>query len=132
MDHKIFLAQTPHPLGQIGGKEGFGPWGNLGQLGTEIGAAAGAFANIISRIIGVLTIVAGLWFIFSFIIGAYGFLTAGGDTKKIEEATKKITSAIVGLVVVVAAYALISLIGGLLGFEILQPQKFIEMLGPGG
>lgn len=132
MDHKIFLAQTPRPLGQIGGKEGFGPWGNLGQIGTQIGVAAGAFTNILSRIVGVLTIVAGIWFVFQFIIGAYGFLTAGGDSKKMGEAASKITSAIIGLIVIVAAYALISLIGALLGFEILQPQKFIEMLGPGG
>ena len=134
MDHKIFLAQTPHPLGQIGGpEEGFGPWGNLGQIGTQIGVAAGAFTNIISRIIGIMTIVAGIWFIFSFIIGAYGFLTAGGDSKKMGEAAAKITSAVIGLIVIVAAYALISLIGGLLGFEdILQPQKLIPLLKPGG
>lgn len=121
------------PLGQIGGKEGFGPWGNLGEIGTTIGTAAGAFTSILSRIIGVMTIVAGLWFIFSFIIGAYGFLTAGGDSKKMGEAASKITSALIGLVVIVAAYALISLIGKLLGFEdILQPQKLIPLLKPGG
>ena len=132
MDHKIFLAQTPHPLGPIGGEEGFGPWGGLGT-GAKISVAAGIFTNIISRVIGVMTIVAGLWFIFSFIIGAYGFLTAGGDSKKMGEAASKITSAIIGLIVVVAAYALISLIGGLLGFEdILQPQKLIPLLKPGG
>lgn len=130
MIEKIFARQVP--LGQIGGEEeSFGPWGNLGQ-NTAVTKAAQVFTNIISRIVGVLTIVAGIWFIFQFIIGAYGFLTAGGDSKAIESARGKITQAIIGLVVVVAAWALISLLGALLGFEILQPQKFIEMLGPGG
>lgn len=130
MIKKIF-AQVP--LNHIGGpgEEGFGPWGHLWQY-TEVGEAARAFTGVISRIIGLLTIIAGIWFVFQFIIGAYGFLTAAGDPKAIESATKRITHAIIGLVVVVAAYALISLIGALLGFEILQPQQFIEQLRPGG
>lgn len=119
------------PLESIGGDDGFGPWGGLG--GTEdVGTAAGYFTDIISRIIGIMTIIAGIWFVFMFIIGGYGYLTAGGDSKKMGEATSKITSAVIGLVVIVAAYALISLIGKLLGFEdILRPQKFIPLLGPG-
>lgn len=117
-------------LDRIGGpEEGFGPFGNVSI--TDVGEAARYFTRIISNIIGVMTIVAGLWFVFMFITGGYGYLTAGGDSKKIGEATSKITSALIGLVVVVAAYALISLIGALLGFRILQPQEFIPLLGPG-
>lgn len=117
------------PLGQIGGEEGFGPWGNLGKY-TDISQAAGVFTSIISRIIGVMTIVAGIWFIFQFIIGAYGYMTAAGDQQKIANATKKITTALIGLVIIVAAYAIISLLGVLLGFEILHPEKLIPLIGP--
>lgn len=120
-------------LGKIGGgkgEEGFGPWGWLGGT-KDVGEAAGEFTWIISRIIGVMTVVAGIWFFFMIIIGAYGYLTAGGDSKKIEESTKKITSALTGLIVIVLAYAFISLIGKLLGFpQILDPQDIIELLGP--
>jgi len=120
-------------LGKIGGGEGeqgFGPWGWLGGT-KDVGEAAGEFAWIISKIIGIMTIVAGIWFFFMIIIGAYGYLTAGGDSKKIEEATKKITSALTGLIVIVLAYAFISLIGKLLGFpQILDPQEIIKLLGP--
>jgi len=126
----VFGAKSTS-LGQIGGDEGFGPWGNLGSK-DDIKEAANVFANIISRIIGVMTIVAGIWFIFQFIIGAYGYMTAGGDQQKMANATKKITSALIGLVIIVAAYAIISLLGALLGFEILQPQKLIPLLGPAG
>jgi len=122
------FAQTSHDLGSIGGEEGFGPWGNLGSRGIK--EAAGAFTSIISRIIGVMTIIAGIWFIFQFIIGAYGYMTAAGDQQKMSNATKKITSALIGLIVVVAAYAIISLLGRLLGFEILNPQVIIEKLKP--
>lgn len=130
---KLFtvFAQTETPLGQIGGPTGLGPWGNLGKE-TQISIAAGKFSGIISNIIGVMTIIAGIWFIFQFIIGGYGYMTAGGDPKKMSETTKKITSALIGLLVVVAAYAVIHLLGRLLDFEILNPQDIIETLGPGG
>jgi hypothetical protein len=120
------------PLGQIGGEpeEGFGPWGNLGKF-LDPSKAAGALTGIISRTIGVMTIVAGIWFIFQFIIGAYGFMTAGGDQQKMGNATKKITSALIGLVVIVAAYAVFSLLSELLGFPFLNLEPLIKKLGPG-
>ncbi|MCJ7792993.1 MAG: hypothetical protein MUP45_03390 [Candidatus Marinimicrobia bacterium] len=125
---KIYLAQTS--LGRIGGADGFGPFGNL-DLG-DVSAAAGAFTTIISNVIGIMTIIAGIWFIFMFIVGAFGYLTAGGDSKKIGDATRRIGTALTGLIVIVIAYALISLIGGLLGFDILNPQDIIIKLKPGG
>jgi hypothetical protein len=122
------LAQTN--LGRIGGADGFGPFGNLDL--SDVGAAAGAFNTIISNTIGIMTIIAGIWFIFMFIMGAFGYLTAGGDTKKLGDATRRIGTAFTGLIVIVLAYALISLIGGLLGFNILNPQDIIVKLRPGG
>jgi len=124
----LALAARPTPLGQIGGNDGFGPWGNLGSQGIK--EAAGAFANIISRIIGIMTIIAGIWFIFQFIIGAYSYITTGGDQQKMTNATKKITSALIGLIVIVTAYAVISLLGELLGFNFLNVEQLIQNLGP--
>jgi len=120
----------PTPLGQIGGKptEGFGPWGDLGAQGIK--EATGAFTNIISRIIGVMTIIVGIWFIFQFIIGGYSYMTAGGDQQKMANATKKITSAFIGLIIVVVAYAVMSLLGELLGFKFLNLGPLIEKLRP--
>ena len=117
------------PLGRIGEGEGFGPFSGLDL--SSVTEAARAFTSIISKIIGIMTVVAGIWFFFMMIVGAYGFLSAGGDAKKIEESTKKITSALIGLIVIVLAYALVSLIGRILGFEILNPQDIIKLLGPG-
>lgn len=115
-------------LGRLGGLEGFGPFANLDL--TNITASAGAFSTIVSNLIGLMTVVAGLWFLFSFIAGAFGFSSAGGDTEKMNKATSRITSALTGLAVVVLAYALISLIGRFLGFDILNPQDVIKLLSP--
>lgn len=116
-------------------EEELGTFRGLGPLGTfkieEIPTAAlGLFNKVISNIVGVMTVVAGIWFIFQFIIGAIGWLTAGGDKAKTQAAQAKITSGIIGLAIVIVAIFLIDLIGTLLGLEILQPGKFIlEMWG---
>ena len=125
---KMYLADKD--LGKIGGDEGFGPWGNLSL--TDVSSAANAFAQIISNVIGILTIVGGIWFIFVFVTGAFQYLTAGGEPEAIKKASQRITTGIIGLVIIVTSYALISLLGNLLGFDILQPQELIKKLGPGG
>lgn len=129
MQHLVFKvwAQESTPLGTIGEGEGFGPWATIPDLPT----AAGYFATIISNIIGLMTIIAGIWFMFQFIIGGYGWLTSGGDKAGIQAAQSRITNAFIGLIVVVAAYAIIYIIGELLGFKILQPQDLIKLIGPG-
>lgn len=107
------------PLGIL---KGLGP---LGTFEIDETVAANLFSKVISLIIGVMTVVAGIWFIFQFIIGAFGWLTAGADKAAMENAQKKITNGVIGLVIVVAAIFLIDLLGRLIGLEILSPGKFI-------
>lgn len=114
-------------LGRLGG-EGLGPWASLNL--DSIAEPAKAFAKIISNAIGVMTIVAGIWFLFQFIIAAVSIIGASGEPEKMKSAMGKIQSALVGLVVTVAAYALISLIGAILGFEFLNIVSLIERLTP--
>lgn len=116
---KSIFAAEPIELGEL---KGLGP---LGIFDIDITTAAKLFGDVISLIIGVMTISAGIWFIFQFIIGAFGWLTAGADKAAIENAQKKITNGVIGLVIVVAAVFLIDLLGRLIGLEILSPGKFI-------
>ena len=88
-------------------------------LGTGIlsnpGNGVDAFAKIISASIGLMTIVAFLYFIYVFIIGAIGFINSGGDKQAYEKAKHKITHAISGIIVTIAAIFLVQLIAALLG-----------------
>ena len=121
------------PLPPIGGSEGLGPWGNIvKEGGADVTKAGTVFNQIISNIIGVITIIGGIWFIFTFILGAFSFLTAGGDKAKMEDASKKITQGVIGIVVLAGAYALISLLGTILGYNILNPLEVILQLSPQG
>lgn len=108
-----------------GNLKGFGP------LGLEQGQDPGdIFNKFISNAIGLMTIIAFLWFIFLVIIGAIGIMSAGGDKNAIQTNTKKITNGLIGLVVLISAIALIQLIGKLFQIDnfILDPATAIKNL----
>jgi hypothetical protein len=121
-------------LGPICG-EGLGPFGkwacNLQGGATGAVEAFKNLASAISNIVGALTIIAGLFFIFQFIIAGFGWITSGGDKTALSAAQQKITSSLIGLVVVVAAIALIDIIGRFLGLKILlDPEELVKQLNP--
>lgn len=109
----------------FGQLSGFGPLGNPGSNGIVV------FSNFISSAIGLMTIIAIIWFVFNFIIGAIGIIGAGGDKAGLENARKKIVSSITGLIVVIAAIFIIKLIGFLIGIpNILNlTQLFSQITG---
>ena len=100
----------------LGTLKGIGPLGQVGSLDE----ALLKFTNVISVTIGVITISAGIWFIIQMFIGAFQWLSSGGDKQTAENARKRLTNAVVGLFVVVASYALISLVGLIFGIKILD------------
>lgn len=93
----------------------FGPLGGFGTLGNPGGSGVSIFSNFLSTAIGLMTIIAFIWFAFVFITGAIGIISSGGDKQALENARKRIVSGIIGLVVVVAAIFVIQLVGFLLG-----------------
>lgn len=69
--------------------------------------------------------IGGLFFVFAFCLtflylltGGLSWLTSGGDKSKLETAKDKITNALVGLVIVAAAYAVFALVGQFLGLDV--------------
>lgn len=127
MINQILLAQGGQPIQGRGGIfQGIGPLGATPNWSISIEGVMNIFNKVISTIIAVLTISAGLWFIFQFILGAWGWLSAGSDKASLENAQKKLTNSVIGLAIVVASIFLIDLIGGLLGLDILNPGKFIN------
>ena len=69
--------------------------------------------------------IGGLFFIFAFCLtflylltGGISWLTSGGDKAKLTEARDKITNALVGLVIVAAAYAVFALVGQFFGLDV--------------
>jgi hypothetical protein len=113
-------------LGTIGAGEGFGAWANFGDDPSAL------LTSIISNILAILTIFAGIWFLFQAIMAGYSYLSAGGDKARIENAWRKLTNALIGLAIVVAAYGLIALLGTFLGVKFLEIGDLIDSISPGG
>jgi len=84
--------------------------------------------SIISTVIAVMTVVAGIWFLFLLITGAFGIMNAGGDKQAVSDAQKRITTGFIGLVVVISALFIAGLIGTIFGINILDPGSIIDNL----
>ena len=80
--------------------------GNYGDVAT-VGSLEMLFANFIRAIVAL----AGIALFIMLLIGGFGFLFAGGDQKKLETARGTLTNAIMGLVIIVAAYLILRIIG---------------------
>jgi len=121
---------TQREINIPGNIEGIGP---LGLEGRGAAQSTTIFNVFLSSVIGLMTIVAAIWFTFLLITGAISIITSGGDKAKLTEAKGKIATAIIGLVVVIAAIFIIQLVGTLLGFDlILNPGEFIQRIPPWG
>lgn len=125
----LLAATKEVPIGGSGG--GFGGIGPLGLEGKQPGDAPAVFATVISNIVGFLTLVGAVWFIFQVIISGYSIMSAGGDKQKLSDAKSKLTSSIIGLGVVVLAIVLVRLVATLLKIDVvLDPTKAIDLLTP--
>lgn len=121
------LAQGT-PIGNLFG--GIGPLGNTANITTNAQTTASAFTRVISVVLGVLTVSAGLWFIFQVFSGSLAWLSSGGDKQAVQNAQKRISHAIIGLVMVILSYALISIVGFVFGFNILNFYPIFITLTP--
>ena len=118
------LAQINLYDPSTGNLKGFGPLGlEQNQDGVTV------FATFISSAIGLITLIGIIWFIFIFITGALGIITSGGDKNSLEVAKKRITSGIIGIVVMLFAILIIGFMGTIFGLgEILNFQYLFGLL----
>lgn len=98
---------------------GFTLPGPLGTIGNNPGGAGTVLESVISTAIGVMTIIAFIWFVVQFFIAAIQIISSGGDKNALAAAKGKLSTSVIGLVVVISAIFLINLIGTILGINIL-------------
>lgn len=60
---------------------------------------------------------AGILLLFYLIVGGFSLMTSGGDPKGMQAAKGKITSALIGFVIIFAAYWIVQIVGIILGLE---------------
>ena len=115
---RYYLAQAEHPVGNITG-------GGVALNSTD---PVTTLADVISTVIGLLTVIGALYFMFMIITGAIGIISSGGDKGKYEDARNKITTGAIGFVVVVAAMFVVGLVGIILDIPILDLGEMVNRI----
>ncbi len=80
-----------------------------------------------NNVIKLLIVVAGLYALLNFILAGYGFMSAGGDPKNIQNAWAKIWQTLVGLLIVAGSLVLAAIFGWLIfgdATAILSPKVY--------
>lgn len=80
------------------------------------------FGKLVSALIGAALFIAVIAAFLYLLLGGFNWITSGGDKAGVEAAQKKIQAAIIGLIVVFAAWAIMLLISKFLGIE--NPFQF--------
>jgi len=87
------------------------------EFGKEVTSIT--IGGIVSGAISLAMLGVALVFFFMLIFGGLKWVMAGGDEKKVGEARGQITNALVGLVIVFAAFAIMKLIETIFGIKLL-------------
>lgn len=93
LEPSVWLGQKKHSDAFIKGS---------GYAIADEDSAAEIVATVIEAFLGLL----GLIFVILIIMAGYNWMTASGDAAKIDKAKQTMTRAIIGLVIIVSAYAI--------------------------
>lgn len=89
----------------------------------------GGLTSLLSTLLNLMVIVAGIYMLVNILLAGYSFMSAGGDPKKVEEAWNKIWQSIVGLLIVAGSFTIAALIGQIIFGDakaILSPNLFVN------
>lgn len=101
----IVLAQAAPPPAPVA------PSGNI-MMDNLNTATAGSYSQnvgliaVIGAIVEVLLTLLGTIFVILLLIGGFKWMTAMGDPKKVDDAKSMISNAVIGVVIILAAYAI--------------------------
>ena len=79
--------------------------GDLGSLsGSEF------FGRLIPALLSLALVIGAIIFLFYFLLGAINWITSGGDKMKVEQARNRITTALVGVIILLSFIAVLNLL----------------------
>jgi hypothetical protein len=73
--------------------------------------------SILSRAIPVIFVFAGVALLAMIIMGGFSFLTSAGDSKKMEQGKNQLTYAVVGFIIIFAAFWIVQIFGYMFGLD---------------
>jgi hypothetical protein len=87
------------------------------EEGTGLNFAGGNIGDIISGLVKYLFPLAGILLLLYLIFGGFQLMLSRGDPKAAQSAQGKITNALVGFIIVFAAYWIVQILASILGLE---------------
>jgi uncharacterized membrane protein (UPF0182 family) len=99
-----------------------GQFSNLGGI---------TFPELLRAALTMLLVIAAIVFIVSLIIGGIRWILSGGDKARSESARAQIVNALIGIIIVFAAWAIIQLISSFFGIDLLH-LEIPTLNNPGG
>jgi hypothetical protein len=100
------------------------PQGRIIDPGTRIGA-------IVSFIVAFIIVIAFLAALLYIVIGAFQWITSGGDKQKVADARNHIIAAVIGLVVIALSFVIINVVITALGLGSLTNISIPTLNDPG-
>jgi TRAP-type C4-dicarboxylate transport system permease small subunit len=91
-------------------------------LGPAIQNLSGVdfFATFLPKAVGLILVIGVVVFFFMLLVGGVQWISSGGDKAALESARGKLSNALIGLVILLASFAVIKLVEGFFGVDILQ------------
>ncbi|KKQ97989.1 MAG: hypothetical protein UT24_C0005G0007 [Candidatus Woesebacteria bacterium GW2011_GWB1_39_12] len=85
---------------------------NIRNPAIDLGFTSGAefLGRLIPALIGLGFVIGAIVFVFILIVGAIQWITSGGDKMRLEQARSRITSALVGVIILLAFFAILNLV----------------------
>lgn len=85
---------------------------------TDKPATLVGIVDILENVISILAPIAGIAFFIMLLVGGFQFVTSGGDPKAAGQARATLTYAVIGIVLVVAAWLILLIIKQVTGVDV--------------
>lgn len=101
------------------------------QVAQNVGSQAGItaiFSQMLSNVIGLITVIGGLFFVVYMLIAGFDWLRAA-DKSGVEKAQHRMVNGAIGLLVMILSLGIAGIIGGVFGIDLLDPAStFLKLL----
>jgi hypothetical protein len=94
--------------------------------GNYTGGSGEGLIIIISNLVRLTMILAGIYTLINIILAGYGFLSAGGDAKLVQKSQERIWRSVLGLLIVVGSL----IIAAVIGYVIFGPGNWNILISP--
>jgi len=91
-------------------------------LPSTLSALSGVrfIARLIQTAVNLAFLVGAVFFFFMLLVGAVGWISAGGDKAQLEEAKGRLTNALIGIIVLFSLYAALGIVQNFLGVQLVS------------